>query len=120
TLWLDQVRDVERGLGALRRAAELDPTHVPVFERLFRLLQERGDANGLLQLIDQRLSVAEDPDERADLFMLQSQLHRETDHKQASLESLLKLLSERADHLPALEKLAALALQDGDDKAAER
>jgi hypothetical protein len=120
TLWLDRVGETERGIEALRRAAELDPTHVQVFERLFRLLQERADAAGLLHLVDQRLSVAKDPEERSDLFMLESQLHRETDHKEASRSALQTLLNERADYLPALERLATWSQQDGDTKAAER
>lgn len=119
-LWIDQVGDKERGLFALQKAADLDPTHVLVFEKLFRALKDRGDVSALARFTDQRLQVITDKEERSELAMLQSQLLRESGQTEKSRAALQRILQERPDHLPALEKLAAFALEDADAKAAEQ
>ncbi len=102
TILLDQLRDPVRGEEALSRAVARDITRFQAFDRLFRMVRARRDGPRLLELVSQRLAVAEDPDEIAKLYWERARVLRESGDAQAALEALDNVTMLEPDHVGAL------------------
>ncbi len=113
-LWLDEVKDTERGLTALEQCAELDVTHGDVVQRLEALYTERHLDAELARLLEKRLVVVKEDGER---IALEVELARalgqmgELSKAKASLESAL---ARSPDHATALAAMADLCAREGD------
>ena len=75
-LWLDRVGDKERGRAALERMLALDPSHEDAIVRLQNLLIEQGDHPALAALLERRIDLATDAEERVALEVQRGKLAR--------------------------------------------
>ncbi len=113
-LWIDRVGDEDRGERNLRAAFDKDLRRFVAFDKLFRRVRARDDADGLLALIARRLEVAEDPAEIAKLFWEQARVLRqkgEFDGAMAALETVTML---EPDHVGALALAGEVYIRRGD------
>jgi len=120
TLWLDKVGDVERGRTALERVLELDHLHEDGIARLQNLLIEQGDRQALAALLERRIELAADTEERVALEVQRGKLLSGVGDHGAAKAALLAALDANPDHVGALEALAELATKEGDWSAAEQ
>ncbi|MCC6899581.1 MAG: hypothetical protein IT377_11435 [Polyangiaceae bacterium] len=66
-LWLDRVGDDDRACAALEKAADLDLTHGDTFGRLRGLYVKQDAREKLADLLERRIALTTDPDERVAL-----------------------------------------------------
>jgi cellulose synthase operon protein C len=119
-LWLDKVSDKERGRAALERTLSLDPLHEDAIVRLQTLLVEQGDHPALASLLERRIELATDPEERIALEVQRGKLLAGVGENQAARSALSAALDANPDHAGALEALADLCVAEGDWSAAEQ
>jgi len=99
---LDEFKDTSRGEFALSRAVERDVTRFSAFDRLFRMVRERKDGPRLLELVAQRLEVAEDPAEIAKLFWERARVLRAAGDREGALSALENVRLLEPEHVGAL------------------
>jgi cellulose synthase operon protein C len=99
---LDELKDRTRGEFALSRAVERDIRRFSAFDRLFRMVRERKDGPRLLELVGQRLEVAEDPDEIAKLFWERARVLRGAGDREGALSALENVRLLEPEHVGAL------------------
>ncbi len=120
TLWLDEVKDVQKGRHALEQASNLDITYADVFHRLQAIYTEANDTNELALLLERRLDVIEDPAERVDMQVLRGKVLAEVGETVAAKEALSAALDANADHVPALQAYSELCFAEQDWYSAEQ
>ncbi|HVZ31827.1 MAG TPA: hypothetical protein VG963_05345, partial [Polyangiaceae bacterium] len=101
-LYLDRLGDVTRGEAALRRAVGIDVSRSSSFERLSKLLRERGDAAGLLELCERRLQIPVPSAERLELEWQRARAHRQLGDAPAALAALDRVVALDTRHIRAL------------------
>jgi tetratricopeptide (TPR) repeat protein len=119
-LWLDEVKDLDRGVVALEQAASIDVAYEDVFPRLSALYGERKADAELAALLERRLDLATDPEERVTLEVDRARAlveMGETGRARAALEAAL---ATRPDHTTALAAFGDLSAKEGDWAAAEQ
>jgi tetratricopeptide (TPR) repeat protein len=99
---LDEFQDKTRAEFALSRAVERDITRFSAFDRLFRMVRERKDGPRLLELVTQRLEVAEDPEEIAKLFWERARVLRGAGDREGALSALENVRLLEPEHVGAL------------------
>ncbi len=112
-LWQERLDRPERALDAFRFAAERDVAYLDVFDRLRRLLQERGEHEELLALIGRRIEVGAPSGLLASLYVQRAEAARalgRSDEEGEALRSALALEPERRE---ALDRLAEVAFSQG-------
>ena len=119
-LWLDRVGDKERGRAALERTLALDASHEDAIVRLQNLLIEQGDHPALAALLERRIALATDAEERVALEVQRGRLLAGVGETQAARSALSAALDANPDHAGALEALADLCAAEGDWSAAEQ
>ncbi|MEZ4227790.1 MAG: hypothetical protein R3B89_01420 [Polyangiaceae bacterium] len=117
---LDELGDAERGELALARTVERDISRDEAFDRLFRIVRARKDGPTLLELIEKRLEVAEDPEEIAKLFWERARVMRKAGDLEGALTALENVTMLEAEHVGALALMGEIALSTRRfDEAAE-
>lgn len=101
-LYINELKDPERGEFALSRAVEFDVGRAAAFDRLFRIVRARKDGQRLLELIAARLEVAEDPEEIAKMFWERARVLREQGDVSGALVALDNVTMLEPDHVGAL------------------
>ena len=119
-LWLDKVGDKERGRSALERTLALDSSHEDAIVRLQNLLIEQGDHTSLAALLERRIDLAADAEERIALEVQRGRLLAGVGENQAARSALSAALDANPDHAGALEVLADVCAAEGDWSAAEQ
>jgi hypothetical protein len=99
---LDELGDKQRGEFALGRAVERDVRRSKAFDRLFRIVREKKDGPRLLDLIGQRLEVAEDPEEIVKMFWERARVLRASGDREGALAALENVRMLEPDHVGAL------------------
>ena len=99
---LDELGDAERGEFALTRAVERDIKNQSSFQRAFRAVRARKDHRRLIELIDQRLAVAEEPTELVKLLWERSRAQRELGDREGARRTLEQVQALDPDHVGAL------------------
>jgi tetratricopeptide (TPR) repeat protein len=119
TLLLDVMGDTQRGKLALSRAVALDITQGSAFSRLFRLVRETGDADELLRLIEARLPMATDDEERIFLLWERARALRTRGDRAGALLALDGVTRLSPNHVGALALAGEIhiALGQFDDAA---
>jgi lipopolysaccharide biosynthesis regulator YciM len=102
SILLDDLGDAANGERALSRAVERDVTLDGAFDRLFRIVRARRDGPRLLELVEVRLVVAEDPTEIAKLYWERARVLRESGNSVGALEALENVTLLEPDHVGAL------------------
>jgi lipopolysaccharide biosynthesis regulator YciM len=119
-LWLDKVADKERGRAALEQTIALDPNHEDAIIRLQNLLIAEGDHAALATLLERRIELAADGEERVALEVQRGRLLAGVGENQAARSALSAALDANPDHAGALEALADVCASEGDWSAAEQ
>jgi tetratricopeptide (TPR) repeat protein len=99
---MDEVDDVEGAEQRCRRALEVDRQRDIAYARLHDLLAERGDDAGLLDLVNARSEVFDDPEFLAPLLYEQARLFRGLGQVEEALASLDNLLLLEPEHIGGL------------------
>ncbi len=119
-LWLDEVKDTERGVAALEAAARIDPTFEDVFKRLSMAYAERKMDAELAALLERRLELVSDPDERVTMEVDRARALAEMGDNKRARAALEAAIRERPDHATALGALGDVAVKEKDWAAAEQ
>jgi tetratricopeptide (TPR) repeat protein len=98
---------------ALDASFQRDPTRAVAFDRLFRRVRERKDADKLLDLIERRLAVTDDPNEIAKLYWEQARVLREKGDPEAALEALEHVTTFDDNHVGALALTGEIFIKRG-------
>ncbi|MCH2110229.1 MAG: hypothetical protein MK135_12945, partial [Polyangiaceae bacterium] len=102
------------------KALERNASNAEAYGHLYRILHERKDEPGLIRLIEQRLEIEQDTEERIHLLWSRAQYCRRQGRRQASLQALQELRKIAPKHLPSTALMAEISLSDGqEDQAAE-
>ncbi len=119
-IWLDRAHDSDRGLAALERVSEADPTYGDTFDRLRRLYTERGDGPRLAALLERRLESETDPARRLELEITRGRALSEMGDLEAAKAALSAALDVSPDHVEALRTFAGLCEDTSDAERAEQ
>ena len=119
-LWLDAVKDPERGMTALEQCAEVDVTHADVFQRLSALYAEKSLDAELARLLEKRLAIVDDEGERVGLEVELARALGEMGELAKAKGYLESALAQRPDHSTALGAMAELCAKEGDWAGAEQ
>ena len=119
-LWLDAVKDDERGQAALEFVADLDLTRADVFPRLRDLYVKLEQREKLAELLERRIALTDDPDERVSLEVTRGKALADIGDRSAAKEALSAALDANPDHADALDAFAELAVHEGDWEGAEQ
>jgi tetratricopeptide (TPR) repeat protein len=119
-IWLDEVKDTERGMTALEQCAEVDVTHGDVFQRLSALYAEKHLDAELARLLEKRLAIVEDEGERVALEVELARALGEMGELAKAKSALESALAQRPDHTTALAAMAELCAKEGDWAGAEQ
>jgi len=119
-LWAEKVDDAARAEAALEHAAELDLTHADVFERLRGLFVAREERSKLAELLERRLELTDDPEERVALEVTRGRALAEVGDRAAAKEALAAALDANPDHADALDAFAELCVAEEDWEGAEQ
>ncbi len=102
-----------RAEDALEASFACDPTRAVAFDRLFRRVRERKDADRLLSLIDKRLEVTNDPQEIAKLYWEMARVLREKGNPEGALEALEHVTLFDENHVGALALTGEIFIRQG-------
>jgi tetratricopeptide (TPR) repeat protein len=119
-LWLDEVRDQERGVRALAQAAAIDLTFQDLFTRLSALYGERGQRAELARLLEKRLETGGEDVDRAGLEVERARALLAAGDDDGARRALESALQTKPDDVAALGTLADLCAKGKDWEAAER
>lgn len=98
---------------ALSEAFSLDPTRSVAFDKLFRLVRDARNAPRLLELVDKRTPLSEDPEELAKLFWEKARVLRERGHTDAAIDALRSVTMLEPDHVGALALTGEVNIRAG-------
>ena len=87
---------------AFARSFERDPRRAVAFDKLFRRVRGRNEDDKLLEIIGQRLTVADDETEIAKLFWERARVLRKKGDRDGALAALENVTMLEADHVGAL------------------
>jgi tetratricopeptide (TPR) repeat protein len=109
---VQRLEDAVASEAALARAVELDITRRSSFDKLLVIMKKRGDGERLLDLIERRLNVTEDGDERALLLWERARNLRQSGDTAGATVALTELTVLRPDHVGALMLLGEIHVTD--------
>ena len=98
---------------ALDASFTRDPTRIAAFDRLFRRVRDRKDADKLLDLVARRLEVTDDPQEIAKLYWEMARVLREKGDPDGALEALEHVTMFDENHVGALALTGEIFIRRG-------
>lgn len=119
-IWSDDVKEVARARTALQEASDLDITYADIFQRLQVIYTEAGDRTELAALLERRLEVITDPQERVEMEVLRGKALADVGETTAAKQALAAALDANPDHVPALQAFARLCADEQDWPGAEQ
>jgi tetratricopeptide (TPR) repeat protein len=119
-IWLDEVKDSERGMAALEAAAEIDASWGDVFPRLSALYAEKHLDSELARLLEKRLEKVEDEEERVAMEVDLARALADLGELAKAKAALANALAQRPDHTTALGALAEVCTKEADWNGAEQ
>jgi tetratricopeptide (TPR) repeat protein len=118
-LWLTDEERQDQSVYALEQAAALDLGHEDVFTRLAALYAARGAHGDLASLLERRIGLATDLDERVTLEVERARALLSAGDRAAARVAIEAALADRPDHTTALATFGDLSALDEDWAAAE-
>jgi tetratricopeptide (TPR) repeat protein len=103
---------------ALQAAFDRDPTRSVAFDKLFRRVREKKEADRLLDLIERRLGVTDDPNEIVKLYWERARVLREKGDADGALLALENVTLVEPDHVGALALSGEIFIRKGRYEAA--
>ena len=119
TRWLSDEAHSEQATQALEQAAAIDLAHEDVFSRLSALYAAREAHSDLAALLERRIELVTDPDERVTLEVERGRALLAAGDHAAARDALAAALQERPDHTTALATFGDLSAIEEDWAAAE-
>lgn len=119
-LWLDKTEQQERGVEALEAAAACDINQGDTFDRLRKILVERGEGAKLAALLQRRLETEESPERRIELEVALGRALTQLGDRQAAKQALAAALDSSPDHVEALRAFVDLCAAEEDWESAEQ
>lgn len=110
--WLAQ-NQPERAEAALDQAVYRDPGRLVAFDKLFRRVRDRKDADKVLELVERRLGHTDDSDEVARLYWEQARALREKGDLDGALYALENVRTIEPDHVGALALMGEIHIRRG-------
>ncbi|MEB2322679.1 MAG: tetratricopeptide repeat protein [Sorangiineae bacterium] len=110
---LDELGEEAAGEFALGRAVERDIGRFVAFDRLFRLVRAKKNGPRLLELVNARLAVADDPEEIAKLFWERARVLRGAGDREGALAALENVTMLEPDHVGALALAGEIYITTG-------
>ena len=110
---LDELSDPARAEFAFARAVDRDISRAIAFDRLFRIVRAKKDNDRLLELVDRRLKVAEDPEEIAKMFWEQARALRKKNRPEDALAALENVTVLEPNHVGALALSGEIYITSG-------
>jgi tetratricopeptide (TPR) repeat protein len=120
TIWLDQVKDEERGLIALEQAAAIDVSYSDTFQRLSARYAARKSPGELASLLERRIAKVKEPGERITLLVEQGRVLTDVEDYKGARAAFEAALEAKPDDPGALSALADLCARERDWSAAEQ
>jgi hypothetical protein len=108
---MDELKQDERAERRLRRVLAIDARRPIAYGRLHDLLADREDDAGLLQLVEARIELLDDPEELGKLYYEQARLLRGLGQRSEALDALDNLLMLDDEHVGGLALLVELQVQ---------
>lgn len=108
---MDEQKADDRAERRLRRVLAIDARRPIAYGRLHDLLADRGDDAGLLQLVEARIELLDDPEELGKLYYEQARLLRALGQRGDALDALDNLLMLDDQHVGGLALLVELQVQ---------
>jgi len=106
SIWSDQLDTPDRAIVAWREVLSIDPENIAAMEQLERLYAGSERWEKYLDVLDMRLSITQDPADRAELHRKQAQVHEHAfDDIDRAVDALNDILSMLPADLPAIEEL---------------
>jgi tetratricopeptide (TPR) repeat protein len=99
---------------AFDRAFRRDPSRAVAFDKLFRRLRARNEDDGLLDVIERRLEVADDEAEIGKLYWERARVLRKKGDRDGALEALENVTLLEPDHVGALALSGEIQISRGD------
>jgi len=99
---------------AFQRALDRDNTRAVAFDKLFRRLRKRKDNDRLLELIELRLTVTEDPRETTKMYWERARVYRDKGDSDRALQFLKDVTLLEPDHVGAYGLSGEIAIKKGD------
>jgi len=119
SLWLTSTERSDQAMHALEQSAAIDLSHEDVFARLSGLYASKGQHADLASLLERRVAIAADPDERVTLEVERGRALLASGDRAAARVAVAAALQERPDHTTALATFGELSALDEDWPAAE-
>lgn len=119
-VWLETVKDVARGVGALEQIANVDVNYRDVFTRLSSLYAAGGNRAELASLLERRVSTVNDPSERILLEVERGRILAEAGDVAGARQAFEAALEREPDNTAALTAHADLCAKMADWNAAEQ
>ncbi len=95
------------------RAFERDPSRSVAFDKLFRRVRSRNEDDRLLEIMNQRLEVADDETEISKLFWERARVLRKKGDREGALSALENVTMIEPDHVGALALSGEIAITMG-------
>ncbi len=111
--WLELGHYDARAESALEASLARDPCRAIAFDRLFRRVRERTDAERLLALITTRLAHSTDAREVSKLYWEQARVLREKGDPEGALAALVNVTNAEPDHVGALALTGEIFIRRG-------
>ena len=119
TRWLSDSEHSEQAVQALEQAAAIDLSHADVFRRLSALYAAREAHSDLAALLERRIELATDPDERVTLEVERGRALLAAGEHADARAAVAAALEMRPDHTTALATFGELSAIEEDWTAAE-
>ena len=119
-IWLDEVKDDERGIIALEQAGALDVTFQDIFTRLSALYSARKSQGELASLLERRIERITDPEERITMEIERGRVLLDVGDPASARSAFEAALAVRPDDPVALGLFAELCAQEREWDAAEQ
>ena len=119
-VWLDTVKDVGRGVGALEQIVNVDVNYRDVFTRLSSIYAAGGNRAELAALLERRVGTVNDPSERIGLEVERGRVLAEAGDVAGARQAFEAALEREPDNTAALTAHADLCAKMADWSAAEQ
>lgn len=109
----ESLGDERRAERCLRSALERHPSRVVAYQRLREILEGRRDTAAMEALVSARVSVVDDPKERAALFWEQARLRRALGLREGALDAARRVVALDPEHVAARALVAEVHASSG-------
>jgi golgin subfamily B member 1 len=120
-VYRDEVNDAERAIEAFVNVTAIEDDNLPALTALAELYEKRGEHSMALEAMDRLVALAASPEDKVALLHRMGTTYRaELGDRVSALEQFQRAIEHNEAHLPSLEAMRDIHLEDGDYSAAAR